>query len=57
MGEAQSKNISKRGPLNCRSLGCARDDKKGRAVVKKARLQKERAVIDRKGVPPTSGLL
>ena len=22
-----SKNIPKKGPLNCRSLGCARDDK------------------------------
>ena len=24
---ALSKNISRKGPLNCRSLGCARDDK------------------------------
>jgi hypothetical protein len=24
---ALSKNISKEGPRNCRSLGCARDDK------------------------------
>jgi hypothetical protein len=24
---APSKNISKKGPANCRSLGCARDDK------------------------------
>ena len=26
-GYALSKNISTKGPLNCRSLGCARDDK------------------------------
>jgi hypothetical protein len=46
------KNISKKGPQNRRSLGFARDDKKGRAVERKGQLLKERAVIDEKGVPP-----
>ena len=27
VGEALSKTISRKGPRNCRSLGCARDDK------------------------------
>jgi hypothetical protein len=38
-----TKNISRNGPQNCRSLGFARDDKKERVVVK------ERAVAEGKG--------
>src|SRR5882757_8909682 len=49
---APLENISKKGPRNRRSLGCARDDKKERVVVKRARLQKERAVIEEKASRP-----
>jgi hypothetical protein len=39
-----SKNISRKGPRNCRSLGFARDDKKGRVDARRERLLKGRAV-------------
>jgi hypothetical protein len=42
------KNISRKGPLNCRSLGSARDDKKGRAVAKGqggCQLSKDRVTV------------
>jgi len=42
------KNISTKGPRNCRSLGFARDDKKGRAVDTREWLLKERMVAERK---------
>jgi hypothetical protein len=41
---ARATNISTKGPRNCRSLGFARDDKKERVFVRKARLLEERAV-------------
>jgi hypothetical protein len=44
-----SKNISRKGPRNCRSLGFARDDKKERVVVKIGQLLKERAVAKGEG--------
>jgi hypothetical protein len=49
------KNISRKGPRNCRSLGFARDDKKERVVVKRGRLPKEKAVAGGKAFRPTSG--
>jgi hypothetical protein len=42
-GYARSKNISSKGPLNCRSLGCARDDKGEGGVLNKHWLVDERA--------------
>jgi hypothetical protein len=39
------KNISRKGPRNCRSLGYARDDKKERVVVKRGSLPRDRAVV------------
>jgi hypothetical protein len=51
IGYTLSKNISKKGPQNRRSLGFARDDKKGRVVVRKGRL------LMKKASRPTSGLL
>jgi hypothetical protein len=45
------KNISKKGPRNRRSLGCARDDKKERVFVRQGRLSKERAGFKGGGTP------
>jgi hypothetical protein len=39
------KNISRKGPRNCRSLGYARDDKKERVFVKRGPLPRDRAVV------------
>jgi hypothetical protein len=40
----EEKNISRKGPRNCRSLGFARDDKKERVVVRKGWSLEERVV-------------
>jgi len=39
-----------RGKENCRSLGFARDDKKGRVVARKALLLDERVFCQRRGL-------
>jgi hypothetical protein len=44
---ALSKNISRKGPRNRRSLGFARDDKKERVVVKRGPLPMDKAVVGR----------
>jgi hypothetical protein len=43
----RAKNISMKGPRNCRSLGFARDDKKERVFVRKERLLEEERLLRR----------
>jgi hypothetical protein len=48
--------VSTRGPLNCRSLGCPRDDKKGRVVARQGRLLNRgifKPNLDRSEVQPS----
>jgi hypothetical protein len=51
-----SEHISRRGLLNCRSLGYARDDKKERVVVGRGPLSKDRAGVGA-GDPLATALL
>jgi hypothetical protein len=46
------RNISTKSPQNCRSLGCARDDKKGRVYAREEWLLKEKAVVEEKCLSP-----
>ena len=46
-----SKNISRKGPRNCRSLGCARDDKGESDASHSERLLEEKAFFITLGRP------
>jgi hypothetical protein len=50
------KNISRKGPRNCRSLGFARDDKKERVVVGKGPSPTDMAIVEA-GNPLATALL